>query len=281
MKKLSIFILSLLMSYYLLAQEKVSLYKDNIPNARISQEELGEENIPVLYRYMVEGSRKAVLVIPGGGYVNVAIHHEGHDIAKAFNEQGYNAFVLYYRLPKDATMQERKIGPLQDAQRAMQYIREQYDYAKVGVIGFSAGGHLAASLSNHFDDVKIENPKHTSLRPDFSVLIYPVISMDEQITHKGSKTNLIGTTPSDADVQYFSLEQQVSKQTPPTFLVHAKDDKAVVLDNSLRYKKALDKYAVPNSIFIYETGGHGFGLNNKTDDRKWSDQLFDWLKTVL
>src|SRR5690606_17935716 len=169
----------------------------------------------------------------------------------------------------------------QDAQRAMQYIREQYDYAKVGVIGFSAGGHLAASLSNHFDDVKIENPKHTSLRPDFSVLIYPVISMDEQITHKGSKTNLIGTTPSDADVQYFSLEQQVSKQTPPTFLVHAKDDKAVVLDNSLRYKKALDKYAVPNSIFIYETGGHGFGLNNKTDDRKWSEQLFDWLKTVL
>src|SRR5690606_29457519 len=228
----------------------------------------------------VPGASRAVLVIPGGGYGHVAINHEGHEVAKSFNEQGYSAFVLYYRLPKDENMIDRKIVPLQDAQRGLQYIRENYDVDRVGVIGFSAGGHLAASLSNHYDDVKVENNGSINLAPDFSVLIYPVISMDDEITHQGSKKNLIGEEPDVEDRLYFSLEKQVSEKTPPAFLVHAEDDKAVPIANALRYKEALHKIGIPNDIFIYETGGHGFGLHDKTDERKWSDAMFIWLKTL-
>ncbi|MBD1423219.1 alpha/beta hydrolase [Sphingobacterium chuzhouense] len=268
-----------LLNYYTLAQEKVALYAE-IPNATKSAEDLEEENIPVLYKYELPSAKQAVLVIPGGGYSHVAINHEGHEIAKAFNEEGYSAFVLYYRLPKDEYMEIRKIGPLQDAQRGMQYIREHYDFDKIGVIGFSAGGHLASSLSNHFDDVKIENQHAIDLAPDFSVLVYPVISMDDEITHKGSKKNLIGEQPHSDDLLYFSLEKQVSTKTPPTFLVHAEDDKAVPVANALRYKEALDRVGVINDMFIYNTGGHGFGLHNKTDARKWSEVMFTWLKDL-
>lgn len=268
-----------LLNYYTLAQEKVALYAE-IPNATKSVEDLGDENIPVLYKYELPSAKQAVLVIPGGGYSHVAINHEGHEIAKAFNEEGYSAFVLYYRLPKDAYMDVRKIGPLQDAQRGMQYIKEHYDFDRVGVIGFSAGGHLASSLSNHFDDVKIRNENAINLAPDFSVLIYPVISMDDEITHKGSKNNLIGEEPGNEDLMYFSLEKQVSAKTPPTFLVHAEDDKAVPVANAIRYKEALDSIGIINDIFIYKTGGHGFGLHNKTDARKWSEAMFSWLKDL-
>ena len=265
-----------LLNYYSLAQEKMALYAE-IPNATKSAEDLGEENVPVLYKYELPSAKQAILVIPGGGYSHVAINHEGHEIAKAFNEQGYSAFVLYYRLPKDEYMKVRKIGPLQDAQRGMQFIREQYDFDRVGVIGFSAGGHLAASLSNHYDDVKIENKNAIDLAPDFSVLVYPVISMEDEITHQGSKKNLIGAQPEVADLLYYSLEKQVSDQTPPTFLIHAEDDKGVPIANSLRYKEALDKAGVANEIFIYPTGGHGFGLHNKLDARKWAEVMFTWL----
>ncbi|MBD1427549.1 alpha/beta hydrolase [Sphingobacterium arenae] len=268
-----------LLNYYTLAQEKVALYAE-IPNATKSVEDLGDENIPVLYKYELPSAKQAVLVIPGGGYSHVAINHEGHEIAKAFNEEGYSAFVLYYRLPKDAYMDVRKIGPLQDAQRGIQYIKEHYDFDRVGVIGFSAGGHLASSLSNHFDDVKIRNENAINLAPDFSVLIYPVISMDDEITHKGSKNNLIGEEPGNEDLMYFSLEKQVSAKTPPTFLVHAEDDKAVPVANAIRYKEALDSTGIMNDIFIYKTGGHGFGLHNKTDARKWSEAMFSWLKDL-
>ena len=241
-----------LLNYYTLAQEKVALYAV-IPNTTKAVETLGEENVPVLYKYELPSAKRAVLIIPGGGYSHVAINHEGHEVAKAFNEEGYSAFVLYYRLPKDEYMEDRKIGPLQDAQRGMQYIKEHYDFDEVGVMGFSAGGHLASSLSNHFDDVKIENQAAIELAPDFSILIYPVISMDDAITHKGSKKNLIGEQPSAEDLLYFSLEKQVSKKTPPTFLVHAEDDKAVPIANALRYKEALDREGVINEMFVYST----------------------------
>lgn len=279
MKLLYTILTVVLINYYSLAQEKVALY-EQIPNATKGKDSLGEENIPVLYRYEVEGADKAVLVVPGGGYSHVAINHEGHEVAKEFNKHGYSAFVLYYRLPKDENMIDRRIGPLQDAQRAMQYIRENYMFSQLGVLGFSAGGHLAASLSNHFDDVKIANDKQTDLRPDFSVLVYPVISMKDGITHQGSKKSLIGAQADEEDVDYFSLETQVSSLTPPAFLVHAKDDKAVILQNTTLYKDALESEGVGNEVFLYETGGHGFGLVNKTDERRWSDRLFDWLNEL-
>ncbi len=277
MKLLYTFLFVALINYYTLAQQQVALYSE-IPNVNASAVPLPAEDVPVLYLYEKADSDKAVLVIPGGGYSHVAIEHEGHAIAQEFNKHGYSAYVLYYRLPKDATMADRKIGPLQDAQRAMQVIREKHPYKKVGVIGFSAGGHLAASLSTHYDDIKIPNESKTSLRPDFSALIYPVISMDNAITHKGSKHSLIGEQPAKDIELYYSLEKQVNKQTPVTFLVHAKDDKAVPLENSLRYKEALDKNGIANQIEIYETGGHGFGLINKTDPKRWSDDLFKWLE---
>lgn len=278
MKLLYTFLFVALINYYTLAQEKIALYS-TIPNTNKTGETLSAIDIPSLYIYEKEGSDKAVLVIPGGGYGHVAIDHEGHAIAKEFNKHGYSAYVLYYRLPKDSTMIDRKIGPLQDAQRAMQVIREKHDYKKIGVIGFSAGGHLAATLSNHYDDVKIPNDSKTSLRPDFSALIYPVISMDDAVTHKGSKRNLIGEHPEPNVERYYSLDKQVDKQTPMTFLVHAKDDKAVPIENALRYKMALDENGIANEIEIYETGGHGFGLINKTDPKSWSDSLFNWLST--
>ncbi|GHE37218.1 alpha/beta hydrolase [Sphingobacterium griseoflavum] len=268
-----------LLNYYTLAQEKVALY-DVIPNATVPKEGLNDENIPVLYRYEVEGSKQGMLIIPGGGYSHVAINHEGHEVAKEFNKHGISAFVLYYRLPKDETMPIRKIGPLQDAQRAMQYIRETYAFDRVGVIGFSAGGHLAATLSNHFEDTKIENPKQTNLRPDFSVLIYPVISMRDEVTHQGSKEQLIGVQAEEADVRYYSLDEQVSKKTPPTFLVHAHDDKAVVFANASRYQEALNEFGIANELFAYQVGGHGFGLLNKSDARRWSDRMFIWLNEL-
>ena len=279
MKLVNIILLVVLLNYYTLAQEKAVLYTA-IPNTTMSVKELGEENIPVLYKYEVDHAKQAVLVIPGGGYSHIALDHEGHQIAKAFNDAGYSAFVLYYRLPKAEFMEVPKLGPLQDAQRSMQYIKEAYDFDQVGVIGFSAGGHLAATLSNHFDHLQIPNEKAIYLRPDFSILVYPVISMDDDITHKGSKSNLIGLNPSLEDMAYFSLDRQVSERTPATFLVHAKDDHAVPLANTLRYKEALDSFGISNNVFIYETGGHGFGLYNKTDDRRWSDVVFNWLNEL-
>ncbi|QBQ42601.1 alpha/beta hydrolase [Sphingobacterium psychroaquaticum] len=280
MKRLFSFLCFVTMSYYLLAQEKIVLYPTEIPNSKQDVSSLSEEDTPVLYKYDGIVSKKAVLIIPGGGYARVALQHEGHDVAKAFNAHGYNAFVLYYRLPKDATMVDRKYGPLQDAQRAMQFIRTHYELEEVGVLGFSAGGHLAATLSTHFDDVKIENIKQIPLRPDFSVLVYPVISMEDAYTHKGSKNNLLGAQPAAADITYFSLDKQVNKGTPPTFLVHAKDDKAVAFENAMLYQEGLRRSGVKNDVFIYDTGGHGFGLNNATDSRKWADAMFEWLEKV-
>lgn len=270
----------LFMSYYLLAQDKLALYSGEIPNASQGSAVLTAEDTPVLYTYDVPESKKAVLIIPGGGYARVALQYEGHDVAKAFNAQGYKAFVLYYRLPKVETMVDPKIGPLQDAQRAMQLIRTHYQVDCLGVLGFSAGGHLAASLANHYQDVLIANPSQTSLRPDFAVLAYPVISMEDGITHKGSQTNLLGKAPSAADLAYFSLEKQVTKATPATFLMHAEDDKAVVIANALRYRDALKQAAVAHDLFIYKTGGHGFGLINKTDKRQWADAMFAWLENI-
>lgn len=271
-------VILMIFMYSAQAQEEIILYNNDIPNAKM--EVIGKEDTPLLYKYELKGAKKAVLIIPGGGYGMVAINHEGHDIAKAFNKEGYSAFVLYYRLPKEATMIDRKIGPLQDAQRSMQYIRENHDFSKIGVIGFSAGGHLAATLSNHFDDLKIENLSEVSLRPDFSALIYPVISMDGEITHLGSKDNLIGREADLVDVVYFSLEQQVDRHTPPTFLVHAVDDKAVLISNTTVYIDALKEAGINYEFFQYEKGGHGFGLINKSDPRSWADALFKWLKTL-
>ncbi|MBC7874680.1 MAG: alpha/beta hydrolase, partial [Ferruginibacter sp.] len=220
---------------------------------------------------------------PGGGYGRLAIDHEGIEVAKAFNEKGITAFVLKYRLPNDTIMEDKTTGPLQDAQQAIRTVRKQaaawgLHPAKIGIMGFSAGGHLAATAATHFDLIADPAVKDTtSVRPDFSVLIYPVISFDDSIAHKGSKNNLIGKNPSTELTWFFSNELKVTKRSPPAFLVHAGDDGTVPVENSIRYYRACIKNNVPAEMHLYPKGGHGFGMHNKTTSDKWFDRLINWM----
>ncbi|WP_156305798.1 alpha/beta hydrolase [Sphingobacterium endophyticum] len=253
-----------------------------IPKSKVKVDKLEELDKPKLYVHKAKLEKKDLvfLVIPGGGYAGVAINHEGHDVAKRLNDLGYSAYVLFYRLPKADLMEDKRFGPLQDAQYAIAQIREENPGKQVAVIGFSAGGHLAGTLSNFFEKPQTEELANANLRPDYSILCYPVLSMDDAITHGGSKQNLIGPDVKPEDVELFSLEKQVDETNQPTFLMSAKDDKAVPIANSYNYQKALNTYNIPNTLFTYEEGGHGFGLINKTDSRDWFATMIDWLKTV-
>ena len=283
MKKIMLIVFTVI-SLQVNAQEtgvKSYLYGDQeIPDAAKPISEMEEADKPKLYAHLATSNVKddlVFLIIPGGGYARVAIGHEGHDVAKRLNDLGYHAYVLDYRLPKVETMKEKRFGPLQDAQMAMQRIRKENKGKKIVVIGFSAGGHLAGTLANFYDKPQVKGWKKADLRPDFSILCYPVISMEDGVTHKGSKQNLIGPVSSQTDVELFSLDKQVSKRTPPTFLMSAKDDQAVPIENSLRYQASLEKFAVPNTLYTYEKGGHGFGMHNKTSDADWFAEMLKWI----
>lgn len=223
-----------------------------------------------------------IVIYPGGGYGILAVDHEGYDVAKALNEMGVAAFVVKYRLPDSSCMVNKENVPLMDAQQALKLAREnagkwKINPSKIGVMGFSAGGHLASSVGTHFSETILNNPNNTSLQPDFLVLLYPVISFNDDITHKGSKQNLIGKSPTAEQVHRFSNEEQVTPQTPPTFLVHAVDDEAVPVENSIAFLTALKKNKVGAEMHVYPKGGHGFGMNNKTTKDKWMERLQNWL----
>lgn len=225
-------------------------------------------------------NRTAVVICPGGGYHHLSINKEGYKIAKWLNSLGISAFVLKYRLPSDLIMKDKTIGPLQDAQEAIRMLRRnakkwKLDPSKIGVIGFSAGGHLASTLATKFDESK----DNTSARPDFSILMYPVISMQDGITHKGSKTNLLGENPSAEMIDKYSNEKQVSSSTPKTFIVHATDDKSVPVENSINYYLALKQNKIPVEMHLYENGGHGFGLGVEGTTKNWSTACEKWLIT--
>lgn len=226
--------------------------------------------------------KAAVIIFPGGGYSITASGHEGVDIAKAFNEMGIAAILIKYRIPNDTTMVDKSIGPLQDAQQSMITVRENagkwgIDPNKIGIIGFSAGGHLASTLGTHFMASLVPNPNQISLRPDFMILGYPVISFQDSICHKGSRTNLLGKNPSQAQIDFYSNELQVTAQTPPSFLVHAADDSGVKPENSIRFYQALLANKVKAELHIYQAGGHGFGLNNKTTKDQWMERVKNWM----
>lgn len=279
------------------AQEIIPLYTTEIPNSKPApnkeKSEMGKDgilrisnvSIPTLSIYKPEkflDKGTAVIICPGGGYKILAASHEGADVARELNKWGITAFVLKYRIPNDTTMQDKSIGPLQDAQRAIQMVRERayewnIDPKKIGIMGFSAGGHLAASASTRFDDVMIANPKSTSLRPDFSILIYPVISFMDGITHRGSRENLLGKKPDLKVLQKYSNELAAGQNTPPAFLVHAGDDASVPVKNSIIYYEALLKHKIYSNMIIYPNGGHGFGMKNKTSAIQWMNQLKDWI----
>lgn len=207
----------------------------------------------------------AVIICSGGAYGGLAIKHEGIQVAKWLNSLGVTAFVLKYRLPDDSIMVSKSIGPMQDGQRAIRMVRNHakewgIDTGKIGIMGFSAGGHLAATLSTLYKDKVYDSDDSTSARPDFSLLIYPVISMDQGITHWGSRVNLLGGSPTSEMVKHFSAELQVNGETPPAFMVHSMDDDAVPVQNSIRYALAMREHKIPCELHIYQQGGHGYGL---------------------
>ena len=231
------------------------------------------------------GNGTAVIVCPGGGYTHLAFTHEGTDVAKWLNSLGITVFLLKYRLPSDETMIDKTIGPLQDAQQAILIARSRaaewgIDSGRIGILGFSAGGHLASTAGTHFRHVVIPDPGGTSVRPDFMVLLYPVISFDDSTGHRGSRDNLIGMHPSAAAILEYSNQLQVTDGTPPTFLVHAEDDKTVPVINSIVFYEALMRHHVPSEMHIFPKGGHGFGMHNPTSTDQWPDRLKEWMEAM-
>ena len=283
----------LLLSFAVKAQEVINLYQSEIPNSKESEiketrnEKAGfYKNVinPTLQIYLPDkekSSGAAVVICPGGGYGVVVFNAEGVRTAEEFAKNGVAAFVLKYRLPNDTTMIDKKIGPLQDAQQAIKIVRDNaakwdIDKNKIGIMGFSAGGHLASTEATHFDKAYIENDSGTSLRPDFQILVYPVISMQDTLTHAGSKLNLLGENPSQEITELFSNELQVDENTPQAYITHAGDDVVVNVDNSIIYYEALRHHKVPAEMHIYPKGNHGFVLFQPTEE--WMKPIFKWLK---
>ena len=222
--------------------------------------------------------RTGVVICPGGGYRGLALDKEGHDVARWMNSLGVTAVVLKYRL--------RDYGqpaPKDDVQRAIAEVRARskqldIDSDRIGVVGFSAGGHLASTAATQFRHFRL-NGVSVSSRPDFAVLVYPVITMDQDHGHAGSRWNLLGDTPSAELVAEYSNHLHVSSRTPPTFLVHAEDDKAVPARNSQLFFEALQDHDVPARLVVYERGGHGFGLvSYKSPAAAWPRQCAQWLE---
>lgn len=299
MKQFFAVITMILVAGSLNAQEIVKLYEGKIPGSKPAPADykelspvstndgitrISKVTDPTLIVYQPakeKATGAAVIICPGGGYGILAIEHEGHNVAKRFNEIGVAAFVLKYRLPSDAIMEDKSFGPLMDAQQAIYLVRKnaaKYNVSadKIGIMGFSAGGHLASTLTVHYEDVKIVNKEKLSLRPDFSILAYPVISF-KSYPHQGSAINLIGKDGSATQKDYFSSEQHVTPNTPPTFLVHANDDMAVRVQNSMMFNEALSNNKVKAEMHVYQGGGHGFGLNNKTTKDDWFERLKNWM----
>lgn len=265
---------------------KASNYKEKEESKDGKVQSTSLVSVPTLTAFfpaVTKPNQTAVVILPGGGYSHLAIDKEGTKIAEWFNTLGIPAFVLKYRLPSDLIMKNKNVGPLQDAQEAIRYVRQNavkwnINANKIGIMGFSAGGHLASTLSTHYDDKVYESAFKVSARPDFSVLIYPVISMENEITHKGSQINLLGESPSQELIDSFSNEKKVNAKTPPAFLIHATDDTVVIPENSINYYLALKKNGVSAEMHIYEKGGHGFGLGTNDTSKFWPKQLEDWLK---
>ena len=240
---------------------------------------------PTLKVFLAENKKAknaAVIICPGGAYALLSHEKEGDKVAAWFQSIGVSAFVLKYRLPSDVIMKDKTIGALQDAQEAIRKVRRNaekwnLDSIKIGILGFSAGGHLASTLSTHYNDMVYKTTENISARPDFSILIYPVISMDNKTTHKGSKENLLGKKASDEVIARFSNEKQVDSNTPTAFLVHATDDKSVVVENSINYYLALKRNNVPAEMHLYETGGHGFGLGEGGTNKNWPLACEKWM----
>lgn len=280
----------------------IPLWEKHIPNYQQSDEieirdttnavRISFVQIPDISVYLPSkgnATGQAVVICPGGGYRILAYDMEGTDIAKWLNSKGITGIVLKYRLPISKSNIINHKSPLLDAQRAIQLTRYHANEwnikkDKIGIMGFSAGGHLASTAGTHFDsgDANAADPVESmSSRPDFMILIYPVITLNEAFTHEGSRTALLGENPDLELVQHYSNELQVKKDTPPTFIVHAGDDGAVPVENSLFFYQALKDKGITAELHIYPEGGHGFSLAiGRSYLETWPDRCIDWLKSL-
>lgn len=273
--------------------QSIPLYGDGvIPNSKPGPDEessadgswIKKVSRPFIQVYLpakAKATGAGVVIFPGGSYAGLTFDFEGTQQAKYFIDHGVAAFVVKYRIPDDRTMVDKSMGPLQDAQQAMRFARQHavdwnLDPRRIGAVGFSAGGHLASTLATHFDKSYVDNPDKVNLRPDFLVLVYPVISMDEKITHMDSRQSLLGKDPSESRIRFFSNELHVTRDTPPTLLLHAADDRLVDVDNSIVFFDALRRAGVPVEARLFQKGQHGFFLMPRD---RWQATITDWLST--
>ena len=266
-------------------QKEEILWPEGAPGAKGDQD--GDKPTLTIYLPQKEKATGAAVVIcPGGGYGFLAMDHEGHQIARWLNSLGVAGFILKYR-HRNSGAGYGHPSPLQDAQRAIRTVRNRakewnIDPCRVGILGFSAGGHLASTAGTHFDkgqDDAQDPIERVSCRPDFMILVYPVISFTEWYVHTGSRQNLLGDKPDKDMLESLSNERQVMPETPPTFLVHANDDNGVPAENSIHFYLALRKAKVPAEMHIYERGGHGFGLGKKDSAASgWSGCCANWMR---
>jgi len=279
--KLLILAILLMLGYKAVSQQVMPLYMDSTPNSTLK---LAKDQQPTLEAYFPAkeiANGTAIIIFPGGAYSFLAYIEEGTAIAKAFAEKGIVAFVVKYRVPKTQTMRDKSFGPLMDAQQAIKIVRVRavewnIDPNNVGVIGYSAGGHLASTLGTHFNKNYIPNNENINLRPSFMILVYPVISMNDELTHMGSRISLLGMEPSKERIDFFSNELQVTNESPPTYLTHTGDDELVDVNNSVMFYKALQKKGVDAELHLYPKGNHGF--TQRLPVKEWLEPMLEFLK---
>jgi len=281
---------------------RLQLYNDFIPNSKFSQAgEIIEKTditifrnvqIPEIAVYLPTkkySTGQCVVICPGGGYWQLSYDLEGSDIARYLNSIGIAAVILKYRLPSNAYCIEPHKAPLMDAQRAMRLVRFNaqkwnVDKNKIGIMGFSAGGHLASTLGTHFDygnSSSADSVEMQSCRPDFMILLYPVISFTDTVRHSGSRKNLLGENPDKDLIVFYSNELQVKDDTPPTFFVHADNDESVPVENTLLMYKALRNKKINAELHILSEGGHGFGLAVSNEHvASWTNSMKLWLNSL-
>ncbi|MBV6879695.1 alpha/beta hydrolase [Epilithonimonas ginsengisoli] len=295
--KRSIFILLIFLFNLTSAQENILFWpKGEMPNSKglkiekqASNPEIStqEAELFVFLPPKAERSKRSVIIIPGGGYSKLTYNEGAFQIAKWMNTLGISAFVLYYRLPTSPDLVQREIAPLQDAQAAIKYVRinaSQWNLSpdQVGVVGTSAGGHLATSVSNiAIDYTGLKGDwSNISTIPDFAVLFCPVIDFGT-FAHAGSRKSLLGETASQEKITEYSMQNRVTEKTPPTILFHNQDDTAVPAMNSILYFKAMTKNKVKGALFVFPEGGHRFSITNKNElSENWKKLCADWLKTL-
>ncbi|WP_432712828.1 alpha/beta hydrolase [Pedobacter sp.] len=259
------------------AQVEIPLYTDQSATVSV------KTSLTVYLAVSGKNTGKAVIICPGGGYQGLVTKREGTDIAMAFSKAGITAIVLKYRIPAESTGLSKWYEPLQDAQEALKVLRKRaaqwnINPNQIGIMGFSAGGHLAATVGTHFDHPVLINKEKINLRPDFMVLVYPVISFKDSITHLGSRNHLIGPENSKgfkARVDEFSNELHVSKATPPTFLTHAADDTVVPIGHTMTFYDSLRRHGIPVDLHIYNKGEHGFLKYPDFED--WFNNCLKWI----